>query len=104
MLPDASGVIEKIKRASLEAQEASKPVNIGLGKVTAKFPLQISTEQKMQLKEGQLILTRNVTDFMASIDGKMVTVKNGLNVGDEVILVRQQKGQKFIVIDRIGGR
>lgn len=34
---------------------------------------------------------------------KVVTVHNGLDVGDEVILIRQQYGQKFIVIDRIGG-
>ena len=33
---------------------------------------------------------------------KQITVHNGLAVGDEVILVRQQKGQKFIVLDRIG--
>lgn len=33
---------------------------------------------------------------------KTVTVHNGLVVGDEVILIRQQEGQKFIVLDRIG--
>lgn len=35
---------------------------------------------------------------------KKVTVHNGLVVGDEVILIRQQEGQKFIVVDRIGGK
>ncbi len=29
---------------------------------------------------------------------------NALEVGDEVIILRQQEGQKFIVADRIGGR
>lgn len=33
---------------------------------------------------------------------KKITMHNGLAVGDEVILVRQQEGQKFIVLDRIG--
>lgn len=33
---------------------------------------------------------------------KTVTVHNGLVVGDEVILLRQQDGQKFIVLDRVG--
>lgn len=102
-MPDASGLIEKIKRASLEAQEASKPVNIGIGTVISKSPLQVCTDQKLQLREGQLILSRNVTDFTVSVDGKMSAVKNSLNVGDEVLLIRQQKGQKFIVIDRVGG-
>ena len=31
-----------------------------------------------------------------------VTVHNGLAVGDGVILIRQQEGQRFIVVDRIG--
>lgn len=35
---------------------------------------------------------------------KQITVHNGLEVGDEVILIRQQEGQKFIVVDRIGGK
>jgi len=35
---------------------------------------------------------------------KVITIHNGLAVGEEVILVRQQEGQKFVVIDRIGGR
>lgn len=30
-----------------------------------------------------------------------VTVHNGLVVGDEVILLRQQGGQKYVVIDRV---
>lgn len=37
------------------------------------------------------------------IKGEMeITVHNGLAAGDEVILIRQQGGQKFIVLDRIG--
>ncbi len=34
---------------------------------------------------------------------KSITVHGALVPGDEVILVRQQEGQKFVVIDRIGG-
>lgn len=33
---------------------------------------------------------------------KEFTVHNGLGVGDEVILIRQQGGQKYIVVDKIG--
>lgn len=33
---------------------------------------------------------------------KEITIHNALAVGDEVILIRQQEGQKYIVIDRIG--
>ena len=31
-----------------------------------------------------------------------ITVHNGLVVGDEVILIRQQDGQKYVVVDKIG--
>lgn len=33
---------------------------------------------------------------------KKFTVHNGLVAGDEVVLLRQQGGQKYIVVDRIG--
>ena len=33
-----------------------------------------------------------------------ITVYNGLKVGDKVILLREQGGQKYIVLDRIGGK
>lgn len=33
---------------------------------------------------------------------KKITVHNALAAGDEVILIRQQGGQKFVVLDRIG--
>ena len=33
---------------------------------------------------------------------KTFTVHNGLVVGDKVILIREQGGQRFIVIDRLG--
>lgn len=33
---------------------------------------------------------------------KQMTVHNALDVGDQVVLLRQQEGQKFIVVDRIG--
>lgn len=34
---------------------------------------------------------------------KMMTVHNELHKGDEVIILRVQGGQKYIVLDRIGG-
>lgn len=132
MLADANELVETLKRAAVEAMEAKKPVNVYFGEVVSAAPLKINVEQKMELGEKQLILSRNVTNFKTSISagniknyyytgstedsgtapvspshvhavGKIeVTVHNGLVVGDEVILIRQQGGQKFIVLDRIG--
>lgn len=132
MLADANELVETLKRAAVEAMEAKKPVNVYFGEVVSAAPLKINVEQKMVLGEKQLILSRNVTNFKTSITGGNIknyyytgsttdsgtapvspshvhavgkieiTVHNGLVVGDEVILIRQQEGQKFIVMDRIG--
>lgn len=124
-MPDLDEFMKTIKRAALDAVKASKPAEICFGKVTSASPLKILVEQKLPLGEGQLILTRNVTDFVTEVTvdwatedkggyasyethkhpikgRKKITVHNGLVVGDEVILIRQQGGQKYIVVDRIG--
>ena len=130
-MPEAAGLLKVIKKAALDAVNASKPVEICFGKVISDNPLKISVEQKMVLGKEQLVLTRNVTDHKTKITGGNiqdffytgtppdvvttpvspphvhavgtieVTVHNGLAVGDEVLLLRQQGGQKYIVIDRI---
>lgn len=131
-MADANELVETLKRAAVEAMEAKKPVNVYFGEVVSAAPLKINVEQKMVLGEKQLILSRNVTNFKTSITGGNIknyyytgsttdsgtapvspshvhavgkieiTVHDGLVVGDEVILIRQQEGQKFIVLDRIG--
>lgn len=146
-MANANGLVEAMKRAARDEREASKPVNVLFGEVISKTPLKINVEQKMILNEKQLVLARNVTDFVTMVsinwesenekqehrhdisaqtdDGdalngttetqsekhthimagkKQITIHNRLDVGDEVILIRQQEGQKFIVIDRIGGK
>lgn len=131
-MPDAVELVKTIKRAAIDAVNASKPVEICFGKVTSASPLKILVEQKMTLGEAQLMLCRNVTDYKTYMTGGniqnfyyvgtplnvstlpvspshvhamgkiQITVHNGLVVGDEVILLRQQGGQKYIVVDRIG--
>ena len=130
MLADANGLVEAVKKAAMDVQKSTKPVNVYFGEVISKSPLAINVEQKMLLGEKQLILTRNVTDYMTTVtvqwtaensvppDGetaaapahthnivgtKNFLMHNALEKGDRVILIRQQEGQKFIVVDRIGG-
>lgn len=147
-MADATDLTKAIKKAALEAQESTKPVNVCFGKVETAKPLTINVEQKLVLNENQLILCRNVTEYTTMVtiqwetekevqthkhqlkdvtdDGgdkivsaytetqdkkhthdiegtKQMTVHNALEKGEEVILIRQQEGQKYIVIDRIGG-
>ena len=131
MLPDANELVDTLKRAAVEAVKAGKPVNVYFGEVVSASPLKINVEQKMILGEKQLVLSRNVTDFKTKVTAGNIknyyytgdvnsgtapvspshvhavgtieiTVHNGLAVGDGVILIRQQEGQRFIVVDRIG--
>lgn len=150
-MPDANELVGTLKKAAVEAVDATKPVQLCFGEVVSASPLKINVEQKMILGESQLVCSRNVTDFKTmvtmewvtesslethlhslkgntgnggdpshshSLNGntgntslahthaitgtKEITVHNALGVGDRVILIRQQKGQKFIVWDRVG--
>ena len=115
MLGDLVGAI---KKAALQAYENSDPATWMLGEVVNDDPLEIEVEQRLTLDEDNLILTRNVTDYMTfasfnmkteSADGHKhsitgqhpITIHNSLQEGDLVLLIRQQGGQKFIVIDRV---
>lgn len=119
-MPDANGLLKAVKRAALDAVDAAKPADIYFGEVINISPLQIRVEQKMILGSPQLILSRNVSDYTTSftiqwqtetdsahahdITGKKeITIHNALHAGERVILARQSGGQKYIVIDRIGG-
>jgi len=122
LLADAVELLKILKKAAIEAVSASKPAEICFGKVTSISPLKIYVDQKITLGKSQLVLARNVTDYQTEvtvdwltenngggialhnhkiIGRKKITVHNGLAVGDEVILIRQQGGQKYIVADKI---
>ena len=124
---DTNDFLNIIKKAGVEAVNASQPSDFYFGKVTSSKPLKILVEQKMTLSSVQLVLTRNVTDYKTNITidwstelksggsgdssfashnhgvsgEKEITVHNGLQVGDEVILLKKKGGQKYLVIDRV---
>ncbi|WP_438351705.1 DUF2577 domain-containing protein [Paenibacillus sp. FA6] len=98
-------IVRAIKRAATEAVAAADPMAIRYGQVTSVIPLKILVEQKLTLTSVHLILTHNVVDYDVNMtaDGggtSKVTVHNGLEIGDGVILVRTQGGQKYIVLDK----
>ena len=132
-----SELLQIIKQAASEQNEASKPVAVVMGKVLAVSPIKIQIDQKLTLSESALILTKSVIDYSVnmtvnhateshthahsyiddsstrttetnthshSYNGtKAFTVHNKLNVGDSVVLLRVQGGQKFVVLDIVGG-
>lgn len=55
--------VELVKKAAVEAMEASKPVSFLFGQVISASPLKIQVDQKSIYTEKMLVLTRNVTDY-----------------------------------------
>lgn len=133
---DANDLTNLIKTISINANDATKPVNLCFGTVIKTSPLEIKIDQKLILSKEQLRLTKNVTNYNTTInligDVKQAnlsinetvedthlsvdlthshninstfkaTVNNQLKQNDQVILIRVQGGQKYLVLDRIGG-
>jgi hypothetical protein len=105
LLADAVELIKLIKKAAIEAVKATNPAEVCFGKVTSASPLKVYVDQKLTLTEKQLVLCRNVTDYETMItftEKRKAIIHNRLVVGDEVILFREQGGQRYIVVDRVG--
>lgn len=107
-MSDYGDLLGAIKRSALEAMEASQPVRIYYGSVIGTEPLRILVDQRLTLGAAQVVLTRNVTDYEVRVtkeDGTTdtVIVHNALKIGENVILCRQQGGQKFVVLERMVG-
>ena len=116
-----------LKQMINNAVEYNKPSEIYAGKVESTSPLTIRLDVNVPaLEEDELILTHLAKDYEVDItvghsteetevvEGavtdinkheykgrKKITIHNGLKIGEGVLLIRQQGGQKFIVLDRI---
>ena len=126
-MPDYSELLQALKRAAVEAVEVGKPAAFCYGTVTGVEPLQIMADQKLPLGEKQLELTRAVQDYNVDIEistntedksggggyaefaahkheikgRKAIHVHNDLQVGEKVLMLRVQHGQRFIVLSRL---
>lgn len=112
-------ILSIIKRAAIEAVESRKPVRVCFGQVTQAEPLAIRIDQKLTIQGAQLVVPEafaahereieidDETDFAgddlhshALTGAKQVLVKSELRVGDGVILLRADGGQRYVVIGR----
>ena len=98
-------LLESIKIASIDAINASKPVEIVFGIVLSIEPLKIDLEQKLTLSESFLIVPEQFTDRKINIviddEEKEIEIKSALKVDDKLILARVQGGQKYLVLSRL---
>ena len=102
---DANDLLIGIKRASINAIENAKPVNLVFGKVSSISPLNINVENKLKLGKEQLLLSKNLSNYSVEIEiegeKRQIKIYNALKSGDEVILLRMQGGQKYLILDRV---
>lgn len=85
---NANDLLTLIKKAAMDAVNASQPSDFCFGKVTSENPLKILVEQKMTLGKAQLVVTETVS-------------KASLKVNDEVVLLKKKGGQQYLIIDRV---
>lgn len=84
----ASNLVQLLKQISKEERETSKPCDVVIGTIKSVEPLNVAISQKMYLSEDFLIQT----SYFAQLDVKK---------DDEVVLIRKQGGQQFLLIDKV---
>lgn len=105
---DSIDLIRIIKRAAVDAVNATKPCDVVFGKVISENPLKIQIDQKLILEDAQLVLTSTVKRHrmrMKRIGGTYddYVVDNRLHLGDRVAMLRAAGGQSYVVIDKLKG-
>nr|WP_068784117.1 DUF2577 domain-containing protein [Paenibacillus phocaensis] len=102
------GLANKIRQLGAGAVDAASPVAVLFGKVTNTAPLEIQVDQRFTIDRDFLVipayLTRYELDWPPEVAGPSApkaVIREGLAAGDNVLLLRMQGGQKYIVWDKV---
>lgn len=96
-MSDASRLVKAMQRASKTPE--NEQVDLITGTVTSISPLKIKTD-KLELTETFLILGALCKVATVSPD---ILLWRGLQVGDEVYMIKFSKGQKYYILQRKEG-
>jgi hypothetical protein len=95
--------LEVIRQAAKDTNRMA--TDMTYGKVTSLNPLTVTIDNRLPLTDPFVVTTSMVSDFDVDmeIDGqtRSCRIKLGLKVGENVLLLRTQNGQRYIIIDRI---
>lgn len=126
-MADFTELVKALKQSALDAVNADVPVGVFTGEVISDKPLKIQIDQKLILTMTQLVLTRNVTDYKTDetvnhfteyeaggsyyalfqahnhryVGRKEFLIHHKLETGDKVLLLREQGGKHYYVLDRL---
>lgn len=116
-------LLSTIKQAAGDAIRASNPAAVLTGSVTKIKPLEVRVDQRFTLTSGLLIVPESLTHFEIELQhthqytdtsdsgsttrttqpalNDPIVIRQGLKVGDSVLLLRVQGGQKYVIMDRL---
>ena len=105
---------QTIGKISEQARKSGKPFCFFIGEVLKENPLSIKKNSKITLTEPFLILSNAVVDHELEVEvdwetdtgdkitgTKKIMVKSGLKNGEKVLLLQQEGGQQYLVVDRV---
>lgn len=121
-----SQLVDTIKQIALESVGATEPLEVIIGEVVGVDPLEIKIDPKIILQEGNIVLTKNTSEWTMEMSVDHITenrsggggyaefashnheykgrkkylVHNQLIMGDKVILLKETGGQRYIALDR----
>ncbi|MCL2754401.1 MAG: DUF2577 domain-containing protein [Oscillospiraceae bacterium] len=86
-----------MKILAVDAVDADKPVAVMFGTVASLNPLTVEVEQKFRLSGEQLCFLRTVVPVQNYL-GIWNDFSSVLRIGDTAVLLREQGGQRFIIL------
>lgn len=95
---------EAIKLLAQQQNDGTYPTAVLFGTVKAINPLKVQIDSKL-IVESFLVVAERLTKHEVETEQgyNKVIIDNSLKVDDKVIVLRQQGGKKYIILDRIGG-
>lgn len=111
----STGLLDIIKRASLDAADNAQLCDLRFGTVVSVSPLKVQITSQFILPSSLLIVPQHLTDYSVNVSmnwttddeaatlsgDKTMTIHNGLRIGERVALLRKQGGQSYFILDRI---
>lgn len=105
----ASGLIDIMKRTSMDAMHNAQMCDLRYGKVVSTDPLKIQVTNLFTIPESLLVVPQHLTKYKVKVsledfeegETKTLTVYNQLKVDDKVALLRKQGGQSYFILDRV---
>ncbi len=111
-------LVELIQMIAVKGVAGTKPLEVRIGYVRDNSPIKIELIGGFCISDRSIILSDNVQDKHVEVEidwetetasshrhsirgTKTMCIKNTLNIGDRVLILRKQGGEKHIVVSKI---